>query len=355
MASHFTGPLLGSRQALGSAGENMGIEATAGESELVTVHDDFNDVIPNTALAVVSGAAATGPWSDAGWVTTEDAGNAAVADTIGMNDPTDVSEMFHSSIRFFPGTADDSGGNMQLDLVNADFASALNDLTSLSTRRAFPHIWIPENTTATILDNTVITFACRVGFQSGEAVDGDWEGKAFIGFAAAGDTSVMDHDTGVLTDAVGNLHGFHIPEDGSIDGISKRITGDSLVSGTNFTELRAAGAVDGTIANGVGTIGDVLWYDLALRMNITDMSDNDANGSTTFYSRPVLPSTAAPGLAGRGDTSGWSTHTVLSNQTPNHSVALVPTIEVMNGPTAGDDVVFFLDWWSFGISRFSRL
>ena len=47
--------------------------------------------------------------------------------------------------------------------------------------------------------------------------------------------------------------------------------------------------------------------------------------------------------------------TVLLNQTPNHTVALVPTIEVINGPTANRDGVFLVDWWAFGCSRFSRL
>ena len=367
------------RLGFGGAGLNLDMAALAGETDLITTFDDFNDHMSVTTWLLASGAdGTTNLWEESGWVMNDDGTGTPTAPTIAMNDPTVVADAFQSCIRIFPGTADDSGGIMQLDGINdannglAEIGSATTD-TVVGGHRSFPHIWIPESGgDAAILDNTVIVFACRIGLQADITPDsGIWEGKVYIGFAAsAAVPTIMDHDTGVLPNAAGNLHGFHVGEDGSIRGISKRITADSLVSGTNFTELFAAGSADGSIANGANAVGDIMWFDLALRMNITNMSDDAANGTTTFFSRRVprvggtvaITGAVAPGLretqasnSSLVTSDDWSEHaTVLNNETPNHSLALVPAIEVMNGPTGTLDPVFFLDWWSFGISRFSR-
>ncbi len=338
MTTHFKHGLRGSTAAMAGAAEDLSIEALIGDSELVTVFDDFNSIVKG-----IDTFGASAIFEDSGWVLTDEAGAVPVVDAISMNDPSGTVYYEPSCLRIFTGTADDTGGNMQLDLLNG----AVGTLISTAD---FPHLWIPDNggtSGAAVLDNTTWVFACRIGLRADLTVTGAgaWDSKAFIGWAAAGDTSVMDHDTGALTDAVGNLHGFHIPEDGSIDGVSKRISGDSLVDGTNFTELVAAGGVDGTVANGAVTAGDTMWFDLALRMDITDESDDAANGVTTFYHRRV-PNKAV------GAVGPWRKHsTQLLNQTPNHSIHLVPTIEVLNGPTAGVDGVFMLDWWAFGTSR----
>jgi hypothetical protein len=53
----------------------------------------------------------------------------------------------------------------------------------------------------------------------------------------------------------------------------------------------------------------------------------------------------------------WTKHpTVLMNQTPNPGTGeeLVPHIEVIDGDNAGEDCVVYLDWWTMGVSRFSR-
>ncbi len=364
-------------KAFGGAGLNLPLECISGEGDMIAVFDDFNDVLPAVGFSDALGATSTNVWEDNGWVMTEDAGVTAVGDTISMNDPvvgTNISD-FDSCIRIFPGTADDSGGNMQLDLINTpaltdtDCGSS-NDVSLL--KRPFPHLWIPE--TATIpaaggiageaWDNTTWVLACRIGLKAdataATAVTG-WAGKAVIGWAAAGDTTIMDHTGGAMTTAEGNLHGFHIPEDGSIDAISKRASGDAFTSGTNFTELIAAGGVDGTVANGARSAADTMWFDLALRMDITNMSDNDANGATRFYYRGPLNRNSGP-ESGRDvwDQPGqgyqpWIAHsTVLTNQTPNHTIALVPTIEVLNSDDTGEDCLFFLDWWTFGRNRLSR-
>jgi len=197
-------------------------------------------------------------------------------------------------------------------------------------------------------------FAGRVGFRSDDNATtagaggnlGDWDSKAFIGWAAAGDASILDHDTGVVTTTAGNLHGFHICELGEINGVSKRTTADAMAAGTNYTGLRGNGAVFNTLANGCDTVFQTVWYDLALRMDITDMSDDDDNGQTTFYWRRVRP--------GR-QLGGWTRHaTILQNETANHTVALVPTIEFINGPTADCDGAILIDWWAFGRNRVNR-
>ena len=342
----------GSEKAMGGAGLNMNIEAMGGDTDMVTVFDDFNHFIENVEFTDTDG------WEECGWVLTD---IAAVGETVGMNDPADVSQMFESSIRIFTGTDDDCGGNMQLDCINADMVSTADELTTLSGRYNFPHLWIPETDAGvTILDNSVFTFACRVGMEGG-AADGLWAAKYYIGMAAAGDTTVLTAAGGemdIATEAGPHL-GFHCHEDGSIDGISQRTATTAQVAGTNMTELFAAGSTDGTLANGAETAGDIMWFDLALRMTVTDMSDDDDNGRTDFYYRRVPPITTTVGdrthLVG-GQTPPWVHHnTVLTNQTMNHTVAMVPTIEAINSDDVGEDATLLIDWWAFGQSRYSRL
>jgi hypothetical protein len=238
-----------------------------------------------------------------------------------MNDINVVTLNYDSCIRIAPSTDADAGGNMQLDLLKGGFG------TIVGTRN-FPHIWIPETATVpttsgvagTALDNTTWVFACRIGLRADITTTGSgvWSGKAFIGWAMAGDTSVMTAAGGAIT-------------------------------------------VNGTVANGATAPGDTMWFDLALRMDITDMSDNAANGSTRFFSRGPL-NRVKPTNAGKDEFAQpgegympWVEHgTVLTNQTPNSAEALVPTIEVINGDNAGEDCIFYLDWWAMGRSRPSR-
>jgi hypothetical protein len=335
---------------MGGAALNMGLDAIMGGTDMITVFDDFNSIIKG---ADTFGGDAI--FEDSGWVLTDDA-SAPTGEEISMNDPSDVDVWAPSCLKIFVGTNDDAGGNMQLDLING----AIGTLVGTAD---FPHLFIPETAAGvTVLDNTVWVFACRIGLRADLTTtgSGNWEAKCFIGWAAAGDTSILDHDTGVITDANGELFGFHINETGCIDGISKRTAGDSMVESTNWTRLVSTGGVDGTVANGYTTAGDTAWFDLALRMNITDMSAAAANGFTEFFYRRVPMCATAPGLDPGGDRPGrgtaWRRHsTVLSNQTPNGAVAHVPTIEVLNGPTADQDCVVMVDSWAFGCSRLSRM
>ena len=357
-----------SDKAFGGAGLNLPADCLAGEGDMIGVFDDFNSVIPNTEFgATASTDGQVNIWEENGWVMT-DVGSPA-NEEVGMMDPADVSEWSPSCIRIATGDTEDTGGNMQLDLINSPtvqsggyLGSATEDLTFL--RRNFPHLWIPETAAGVaVLDNTTWVFACRVGLRADrDAVGaGAWDSKAFIGWAVAGEGAIMTPSTGVLAvaSAADQLLGVHIPEDGSIDGISQRVGTTAYAEGTNFTELISAGGVDGTTANGSATAGDTTWFDLALRMDITDHSAT-ANGATRFFYRGPLRS-ATNGGGDVFDTPGqgyqpWIEHgTSLVNQVPLHTVSLVPTIEVINGPTADTDGVLLLDWWTFGCSRLSRL
>jgi hypothetical protein len=294
----------------------------SGESDLVTVFCDFDSML------VGNGFGDAGVLETAGWVLT-DVG-APVGDSVSANS-IPATRPFESCLRLDAGTVADTGGNAQLDAVNGPAGQAIFDV--------YPHIWLPESGAgATILDNTSWTFACRIGLLSSAAT---WDGKMFIGWAEAGDTGILTAATGAITQPeTGPLVGFHVGEDGSIDGISQRTVNTAYAAGTNFTELYAAGAPN-------GNSGVIWWLDLAVRLDITDMSDNAANGRTTFYHRRVRSRTTDPTI------NPWIKHsTVLANQTPNNDVVLVPTIEVANGPANLSDL--FIDWWAFSATRFSR-
>ncbi len=339
-------------QAFGGAGMNLSLDAIMGEGDMVTTFDDFNGIVLSQEFGAANG------WEDLGWRLVDDDGSAPTADTIWMNDGNVANADCDSCIRIFPGTADDAGGQMKLSG------------TTTSTN-SFPHIWLPGSSipsgggaAAENTDNSVWSFACRIGLQAD--VDNspvtNWSGKVFIGRGALGDTSIMEHDTGAITDNGAALAGFHVGADGSIRGVSKRVSNSAMVDGTNFVELVTTGGVDSTLANGASTVGDTMWFDLAFRMYISNRSSSADNGYTKFYSRGPLNGTApdVPGLAqfevpGEG-YQPWLEHSVaLINAGPNSGSAnLVPTIEVLNGSTASEDCVFYVDWWAMGRSRVGR-
>ena len=341
-------PIGASDRAMGGAATNMGVEALAGDTDMVTVFDDFNHIMPNMGTDETDG------FEECGWTLAQV--GAADGEVIGMNNVAGVG--FNSCLMLTAGADNDTGSNAQLDMVNADLVSTADELTSMSGRYNFPHIWLADSGTATALDNTVVTFGTRIGLLTTDAA-GAWDGKVFIGFAEAGDAQIMTSATGVITIAsTGALVGFHIPEDGSIDAVSHRTAATVMAEGTNFTEMLAAGAADSTTANGAAVAGDVMWFDLAFRMDISDMSDDDDNGITRFYYKRVPSYPQAPGTrthAIGGDQGQWVQHgTSLTNQTPNSATILVPTIELQNGATETEDITLFVDWWAMGISRYSR-
>jgi hypothetical protein len=349
-STHWAGPHLGSDGALGGAASEMHINATSGEGDMITVFDDFDGHLKGT-----EGFSEAAVFEDEGWILT-DVG-VPVGDEIALNDPSNVDLWAPSCLYIYPGTTDDTGGNMQLDFINGAIGTQVGHVN-------FPHLFIPETDIgAAALDNTIWTFGCRIGLRADITTTGAgvWStatpgGKMFIGWSVAGEAAIMTAATGAISVAAAadQLLGFHVGEDGSIDGISQRTGTTAYAEGTNFTELVAAGGAGGTVANGAITAGDTMWFDLALRATVTDWSDDNANGATEFFHRRVAPVAGKPGQPGTR-MNPWVRHpTSLSNQFPNHTVALVPSIECINGPTAGTDAVFFVDWWTFGTSRISR-
>ena len=349
-SARYSRPLGVSNRGFGGAGLNLGIEALCGETEMVTTFDDFNGVV-----GVEAGDGTTN-WETLGWELQE-VGTTPANDTVSMNDANTVTERFDSCIKIYPGDDEDDGISMQLDRVT-------NTIVDSGAAGGFPHIWIPETAAgATVNDNTTFIFATRIGLRADVTTDGagDWDGKMFIGWAEAGDAAVLVRTTGLLTvsSGAGPVVGFGVNEDGSIVLIAQRTVDTALAEGTNFTTMIAAGGVDGTVANGAVTAGDTMWFDLALRMDIVDQSSATDNGAVRGYYRRVRDiSSGAPGqrdsrLAGDGP-GGWVQHgTVLENACPNHDVGMVPTIEAINGPTSGQDVIMYVDWWCMGVSRYS--
>lgn len=355
-SSRQSRPTGASDKSFGGAGLNLGLNALCGESNMVTTFDDFDGIVTTEEADSATN------YETLGWAITEDGTVANVGEEIGQNDPANVDTWMPSCLVLNGGTADNSGFNMQL--VHALHTSGGPE---------FPYLWIPEETSIShpqgsraalgALDETTWVFACRIGLKADDTVTGAgaWDSSFFIGWAASGDTSIMTHDTGALTIASdGPLIGFHVPVLGGIHGISHRTEATAMAEGVNFTAIVADGGVDGTVANGAAVAGDTMWFDLALRMHVTDMSLDAGCGWTTFYTRGPLNKNATtnPGLnVGTAPGEGympWTRHTtVLDNQTPSHTAPLVPTLELITGATAGVDPKVYLDWWAMGCSRVS--
>lgn len=358
MATDYSGryskPLGCGPDAVGGAFQDASIEALIGETSKITTFDDFNGVV------IGEGFADTAYWEQSGWVLSEDAGVASVTEDISMNDATNTTQDFNSCIQIYGGTADNSGGSMKLDAVAGTVSGAT---TGQTTNHQFPHIWIPEVLTVPTdgglagvagdageaLDNTSWSFATRVGFRAEHdgTGDGDWEGAFFIGWAPSGDISLITHDTGVVTGAANMAFGFHVCILGEIYGVSKRLEADAVSAAVgNYTEIQPAGSVDNSIANHCDVVGQTCWWDLAFQMDITNQSDDDANGWTRFWTRRVL----------RGKPLGpWNLHsTILTNETPNADDAVVPHIELITSAAAGEDCSVLVDWWAMSCNRVNR-
>jgi hypothetical protein len=326
-------PLGVSEQGAAGVLTNNNLFALDGESEMVTTFDDFNYFVLSEDHAT-----ADTTWETLGWELVDR--NTATDPYIECNDPAKEGD-FYSCINTYAGSKADAGGLAQL-------TGASNTLPA-SGGAVFPHIWIPHSgMDAEVLDKTTITFACRVGIVSNNAA---CDGKFFIGFAQLGDAAIVADATGIITIAsTGTLLGFHFNADSqdTLRLISHRTAATAMAEGVNFTEL-----TDGVDEN--YTIGHPRWFDLALRCQVTNMSDDDDNGWTIGSWREVGGQAAPGGGAFNQPSEGYAPYVLsdpLDNQTPNDGTLLVPTIEVLNGPTYLTHVK--LDWWSMGISRYSH-
>jgi hypothetical protein len=314
----------------------MNLFALDGESEIVSVFDDFNGFVEDGTFGAVGG-----PMENQGWDMVDVGGPAG--DYVEMNDET-IEGDFYSSLHIYCGTNADTGGNMQLLGAGATVTEPVS-----SGGGGFPHIWIPgTGQSVTALDDTVITFGCRLGIVSNAVT---YDGKIFIGFAEAGDTAIMTPATGAIVVATGGLQGFHIDGDtaNAMRWISQRTAGTALAEGTNMETL-----LTGTDITAGYTAGTPRVFDLTFRIHSSDMSDNAANGFGVCGWREVTGQTA-PGMEGLAlPGEGYVPYNLsdtLDNQSPNSVAHLVPTIEVINGPT--NLTQYKVDWWFMGISRYT--
>lgn len=336
MTTHSKGPLGVSSGNFGGLAAGANLFATDGMSDAITVFEDFNfcmktyDTFAAAPILATMGAVVT----DIG----------STASLIGVNPSSAAANgsIFSSCLHLFAGTDDDNGGNIQ---ISADLAAA-----AATGINPFQYIWIPNTTLATRLDGIHLGFACRVGLQS--VLGPAWTGKFYIGWAEQGDVDVMVPTTGAIAVAGGTegpLLGFHVNEGGSIDGIAQRTFGTAMAEGTNFTTLVAPARWNSGLA-----ANEIVWFDLALHAHYVDASDAANNGTVSFAWRRVAPPATHQA---RNLNPAWVKHqTVLQNQLPYNAVNLVPTIELINGPvaTTGNDSNVWLDWWTFGITRYSH-
>lgn len=334
-SARYESALGASHEAFAGMGAALGVEALAGDTDLATAFEDFNQLVPSVTFGEAGAAglrAASWELSDVG---------VPVADEISINVGSLVFAERNSLLYILAGTAADTGGNAQL------YVQAVPEV-------AYNGIFLPANgVSAAVLDNTVVTLAARVGLMSNGAT---WDGKFFFGFAQSGDVQILVSATGaIVVPTTGSLLGFHVAEDGHIDLINARGAVDPMVNGTNFTLMQD------TTWNAGLTAEVPVWFDLALRATYTDMSDATANGSCRAAIRRVRPTSlvqpgvapSEPARAAGGRMGRWQrVTTVLRNQLPNDATILVPTLELQNGPVRQSRVA--VDWWAMGVSRPSR-
>ena len=309
---------------------NLDISALAGEAEMITIFDDFN------VERAMAGANNDVPRP--GWIAT-DRGGAASA-LIGINDRA-VEEMYLSSVRLDPGTAVSTGNHVA---VVANVGAAED-----TDQRMF---WPNSGGDADAMDNQTFVFAIRIGLEISAGTT--WDASCFVGFANSADTTILElvAASGILDAPGASLLGFHIASDGHIDLVSVRGS-TALADGTNFTQVLGTGWNTGLTTGVRGAV----WFDLALRCDITDWSDATANGVTTGYIR-MLSDDPAPGRRTARPSSPttppapvWHEAGQLLNSIPRDGAGtFVPTWEIVNG-AGTSDVDLLVDWQVHGLSR----
>lgn len=322
-----------------------------GVGSLAIVFDDFNAYIQDSytdgTLVGDLSANTEGPiWDQLGWRLTDVGSPSSLTAWIGMNQ-RQSGQSFKSSLQLFGGNTNAQGISAQLDRYYY--------IHQHGGDYFFPFVYIPDDDTccASIADNRVYVFGARIGFRDdvpsdGADCSGDWESAAYVGWAQSQDTDILDTSDGSIAQTEdGPLLGFHATEAGELRGISQRTPGTTYAAGTNYISMLAAGGIDGTTANGALYTGGTLWVDAIAVVTYADRSASTGNGTTCFWVRKIVPGNAAQG--------DFTSNGCLTDVTPEPTDPddLVPTLEVLNGPTAGCDPGIFLDWWVMAQSRFS--
>jgi len=353
MASHFKGPLVGSRQLFGGAGSDLDIVAAGGLTDLITVFDDFNGFVPLTDVTTTQSATTVNHWEENGWVLT--AVGAPTACQITMNDAAQTVNP-QSCIWLNAGTVASTGGNLQLDSAAAldqydAGAAGVSDIDISYVRRNFEHLTFPR-VTGGVGSFRKFILAFRLGFVTSSA--GTFDGAIYVGINPTADPAIMTAATGVINtgaEVAGGYFGIHVngnatAAEKTIYGVSQRTSGTAMATGTNRIVLETG--IDATL--GAAT-SFYYWMDFAIE--VVPLVAGVATGSTTFYTRRIGRLSDATYNTNIDANAKWRRVGTLIGATPNNSVALVPTIEFINGDAAvlSD---FALDWWAFGLGRTRR-
>ena len=288
----WKGPLLGDWRAGGGAFRELGQGAFSEfEADHLVMWENFGDDVANAAAM-----------ETIGWTETAVGGQ--------TNFAVNVTKENTGILLIDCGTDDDSGTNLQANLAP----------TAARISRIHKTIG-PITASPTNLDNNDIILATKIGWSSEAA----WDHKLVFGWVMT-DTALMAPATGALTGiGTGGGVGFHFDEAGDIYYFTQRTT-----YAANFAEVDTGiDVTDPTQTYTVAADGKTNWMGYAIRLCYVDTSDDDNNGWCEFYMNP-------------SDTPGAWVHvgTVVNNNPYTNTVVYSPTIEVISGDTAGNDVVF---------------
>lgn len=226
MATHFTGPLLGSIQSGGGVFQDLPLGAVDKvRSNYKVWVEDFSDEMADAELANRG-------------VTLTDIGTAT--------SPTEVVTAETRYLLLNPGTKADSGSEIQCIAVPSSNVQPPLKVPGLIT------------STTTLMDGLDMTWACRFGVMSDTTA---WDGKVIMGWITT-DTSMLSPTTGLPTVATGGGIGFHIGETGTLSYF-----GDQTAITT------AAQLVDtGTSVLALTTAATFQWYEVGFRAHWIDAS-----------------------------------------------------------------------------------
>ena len=287
MPTHFSGPILGSANAVKGLYEDLPLAEVDKVRSRYTVHvEKFNEPFV-TGQLILNGAHV-------------DDLNTATA-------PTQVVTAETAYLLINPGTKADAGSSIVFDI--APTAAALGN--SFNTLRSL-------TSTATLMDNRELVWACRFGVTSDLAAT--WDGKAIFGWLTA-DTAPIDTGTGNPSLATGAGAGFHISETGAIRYFGQQASLGSL-TGTVTTGLN--------VNNGLATAGVFDWYEVGFRIKWLDASAG--TGSIDYYINNSFVGRITSGLPMASTEVYASTFAVANGPTQLADFALDYLITAVTGP-----------------------
>jgi hypothetical protein len=229
-STHWSGPLLVN----GGAFDEAPIEALGNRSNYKVWIENFDaNVADITAIETL------------GWAETE------------VGTTTSRSNVVSKATGYLllnPGTADDTGTNIQHNVVPTTSAIVA------------PHKTCgPLTSTTTLMDNRELLFETRIGVSGTTAA---WSGKTVIGWVLSPDTALMTVTSGVPAIGTGGGIGFNIRE----DGVLRYFTQSTTVHNSVTTHLNIAT---------LGAANVIQWYTLGFRARWLDASA--ATGVVDFY------------------------------------------------------------------------